>query len=732
MIKNAKWIMSPINENDACYNFYTEFNTDKTVKKAVLKASAMGLYTAYVNKKRVGDELLTPYWTEHKAHTQYQTYDVTDMLGKKNELSFTCAEGWAVGLIRTGAEYRNHYHKNISLIFSLEVTYGDGSVCMITSDESVRVRTSQIVSSSIYDGEFVDKTAPIKELGFAEVDTEVKTKLEEQFGEKVREQDVIYPVKMIVTPRGEKVIDFGQNFAGYVEVTARGKRGSKIVLSHAEVLDGEGNFYTDNLRTAKQKNTYVLSGEGDESFKPSFTWQGFRYVRIDEYPHDNIELSDFKGIVIHSDIKRTGYFECGNAKVNQLYHNVIWGQKSNFIDVPTDCPQRDERLGWTGDAQVFVRTAAINYDVEKFFAKWLKDLAAGQFDDGGVGWEVPSSNLNYPENVSSGWGDAAVICPWEIYLAYGNKEILENQFESMKKWIDYMHAFGDEEFLWIGGKQLGDWLAMDNLDDPVDPRKGLTSTDFISSAFFAYSTSLFIKMGCILGRDMTEYEMLYGNIVDAFGKRFLKDGVPIQRTQTACVLALRFDLAADKKKTTEVLCELIEKNGNKLNTGFLGTPHILHALSENGRTDVAYDLLLREESPSWLYQVNNGATTIWEHWDSIKDDGSFWDTSMNSFNHYAYGSVYDWMFGVSAGIKPLEDGAGYKHILVKPNPDKRLGFVNAGIETRYGRLSSRWAYTNDCVKYEIRIPRGVTAEIELPDGKSYTLHGGKYTFSTEI
>ena len=726
-MNNAKWIKASGNKEEACYVFYTDFEIDKKIKSAILKVSAMGLYAAYINKKRIGNELFTPYWTEHKIHTQYQTYDVSDMLRTKNELSIECAEGWAVGYIRTGAEHRNHYAKNISTIFSLMLTFDDGTELCINSDENVKVRTSQILSSSLYHGETVDRTAEIRELGNALIDNSVHTKLVAQIGEKVTEQDILYPVELITTPKGEKVIDFGQNLAGYVEVHAQGSRGERIVIRHAEVLDSDGNFYTENLRTARQQNVYVLSGK-EEWFKPSFSWQGFRYIRLDEYPSDKVNLADFKAIAVHSDMERTGDFECGNEKINQLYHNIIWGQKSNFIDVPTDCPQRDERLGWTGDAQVFVRTAAINFDVERFFEKWLIDLAAGQFADGGVGWQVPSSNLNYPENVSSGWGDAATICPWEIYMAYGNKKILINQFDSMKKWVDYMHNFGEEEYLWVGGKQFGDWLGMDN---PNDPLRGATSKDLISSAFFAYSTALVIKAGIAIGRDVSEYEELYKNIVDAFRKRFIKDGVPTEKTQTAYAIALHFDLTPDKEKTAKGLADLIRENGTRLTTGFIGTPYLLHALSENGYTDIAYDLLFRENIPSWMYQVNNGATTVWEHWDSIKEDGTFWDTSMNSFNHYAYGSVYDWIFGVSAGIKVLEDGAGYRHILIKPTPDKRLGFVKAGIKTRLGRLSCRWNYRDDKLHYEFTIPCGTVAEIELPDGTRKTLSGGKYSFVTK-
>lgn len=725
MFQNAKWIKSPINEIEACYEFYKELEIEKPIKSAILSVTAMGMYIAYIDKNRVGNELFTPYWTEYTKRLQYQTYDVTDMIDKSFTLSILASEGWAVGYIRAGAVHRNHYADNISVIFSLKIVFEDDTELCINSDESVKVRTTHVIQTSIYHGETIDRSVKPKELGSALIDGNVKTNIIPQEGEKVLEQDIIYPVELIITPKGEKVIDFGQNLAGYVEITICGQYGDIIEIEHAEILDKDGNFYTANLRTAKQKNTYVLAGRDDETFKPNFTWQGFRYIKLNQFPTDDIDLSCFKAIVVHSDIKRTGDFVCGHEKLNQLYHNIIWGQKGNFIDVPTDCPQRDERMGWTGDAQVFVKTATINYDVEKFFKKWLRDLEAGQFENGGVQWMAPSCNTNYIENVSAAWGDAATIIPWEIYLAYGNKDVLENQFDSMKRWIDYMHKFGEDEFLWLGGKQFGDWLALDNGAD----FHGATNEDYIASAYFAYSTSLFIKSGEILGKDMSEYKALYKNIVNAIQNKFMKDDVPIYDTQTACAIALKFGLCEDNTKTAQRLADLVNEKNKALTTGFVGTPLLLHALSENGYTDLAYDLLLREEYPSWLYSVNKGATTIWEHWDGIKEDGSLFDTKMNSFNHYAYGAVYDWIFGVSAGIKVLEDGAGYRHITIEPTPDKRLGYLKADVETRMGRIESYWYYKDNKIYYEFVIPEGTVAEIALPNGKHTTICGGKHIFS---
>ncbi len=666
MLQNALWIKSPVQIDSGCAEFYRTFTVNKEVAHASLTASAIGLYTPFLNGERITPDLLTPGWTEYSGRVQYQTYDVNLRRGE-NELCLLSGEGWAVGLI--GHHHNKHYAgDHVSVIFSLTVTYTDGTAQEIVSDKESKVRSSQILFSQIYDGETVDRTAVREEYGAALEDDDKKPALVAQVGEAVREQERLRPVCMFTTPKGERVIDFGQNMSGYVEVKINGRRGDRIRISHAEVLDREGNFYTDNLRTAKEQNTYILSGEGTEVFKPTFSWQGFRYMRVDEYPGE-IDLNVFTAVVIHSDIKRTGHFECGNAKINQLYHNVIWGQKSNYIDVPTDCPQRDERLGWTGDAQVFVRTAAINYDIERFFLKWMGDVALAQTEDGGITGFVPRVKVNDSFRISCAWADASVICPWEIYLAYGSDAILCAQFESMRKWIEYMHATGKEEFLWIGGTHYGDWLAMDAEDE-----RGATPHDFIASVYFAHSTELFIKAGEVIGKDMTEYRALHVNIVRAVRDRFFAVG----------------------------------------------------------RSDLAYDLLFEERMPSWLYSVNHGATTMWEHWDGIKEDGTFWSSSMNSFNHYAYGAVYDWIFGVCAGVKCQEDGAGYHKVDIRPITDKRLAHLRASIETRHGLLSSAWYYSDGEIRFEFEIPEDTAAQITLPNGYTETVGAGKYNYGISL
>ena len=388
-----------------------------------------------------------------------------------------------------------------------------------------------------------------------------------------------------------------------------------------------------------------------------------------------------------------------------MFSNIFWGQKGNFLDVPTDCPQRDERLGWTGDAQVFVKAASYNYDVERFFRKWLHDVAADQRLDGAVGQVIPDY---LPAGLpSAAWGDAAVICPWQIYLTYGNKEVLADQFDSMKKWVDYITASTKTPYLWTGGMHFGDWLG---LDAPSGSYKGSSDEDFIATAFYAYSTSIVVKAGKVLDEDVVEYEELYENIVKAFRLAY-----PEYRTQTEHILAIQFRLAEDLRKTADELAEMIQEDGCQIRTGFVGTPYILHVLSEYGHNDLAYSLFLREEYPSWLFSVNQGATTIWEHWDGIMENGDFWSTDMNSFNHYAYGSVADWVYEKAAGIRLLEENAGFSKVKIQPMPDERLEWMEASIETRHGKISSKWKYIDGKVCYEIAVP--VEAEIVIGDKK---------------
>ncbi len=741
----SNWVTFPGEPSAAAFTFKKELKTDKKIKKATVMASALGIYALYIDSARVGKGVLAPGWTSYHKRIQYQTYDITDMIKNDSVIELGLGQGWAVGYI--GHVNTNHcYADKPSVIAQIDILYEDGSADCIVTDGTWDVYTSPVLFSEIYHGETVDLTSPIEKIGKA-VPSTVKGKLISQVGEWITEQERLAPVELIKTPGGETVIDFGQNMTGYVEVRIKAPKGSRIVFDGAEVLDKDGNFYNINYRSAKNLMTYVTSG-GDDVFKPTYSFQGFRYIRLIEAPF--VDLNCFTAVAVNSELKRTGRFSCGNAKINQLYHNIIWGQKSNYLDIPTDCPQRDERLGWTGDAQVFCRTGAINFDVEKFFEKWLGDMALEQKRNGAVAGTVPDCMPTHPTRISAAWGDAATIVPWQMYLAYGNKANLKKSYPMMKKWVEYMHKTGPEEFLWLTGRHYGDWLAMDAGGDKYI---GATSADLIGTAFFAYSTELVIKAGEVLGEDVEYFKELRKNVVKRFREYFMENGLPkdiifpyteicrnntppadLERkgmTQTAIVLILQFGLCTEDEKPGLVnkLAELIAGFGGRMTTGFVGTPYILHALSDNGRTDLAYQLLFEERNPSWLYSVTHGATTMWEHWNSLKEDGSFWSKSMNSFNHYAYGAVYDWIFGVAAGIKTVEDAPAYKKVAIAPHPNKELGFIDASIESRNGFVRSAWYYKGDTVYYEVEIPEGSEAELTLPSGKKYELLGGIHHFA---
>ena len=745
MIHNAKWIKAVDNIGEISPEFRKKFDVCGKVVKAELSITSLGVYNAYINGKKIGDAFLAPYWTSYPSRVQYQTYDITKDIEEHNEISVLTAKGWRFSALGTPPRPATDC-SNIAILASLEMTYENGESRVVSTDGSWEVYSSGILFSEHYNGETIDLGIEGELLGNAIEYNTYGGKVVKQVGEYVRERERVLPSEFIITPKGEMVIDFGQNLAGYVEMRVKGKKGDRVVLSHAEVLDKDGNFYTDNLRSAKAQMTYILSGE-KEILKPIFNFQGFRYVRFDECPFENIDLNDIVAVAVYSDMKRTSRFVCGNDKINRLYSNTVWGQRGNFIDVPTDCPQRDERLGWTGDAQVFCKTAAINYDVENFFAKWMGDLALEQTTEGGIRGVVPTVGVN-GARCSAAWGDVATVAPWEIYKAFGNKELLRENYPMMKKWVEYMHGFGVEEYLWLGGYHYGDWLAM---DAGYGIYVGATQRDFIASAYFAYSTSLVIKAGKILGEDTTYFEELYKKVREKFRECFMKDGMPVALreykgaqlddgkgkdprpikdiTQTAIVLILQFGLCEECEREALVakLCELIAENGGRMTTGFVGTPYILHALSDNGRVREAFDLLLQEKAPSWLFSVNMGATTIWEHWDSVDENGKMWSTDMNSFNHYAYGSVCDWIFGDMLGIKVTDDGAAYTSIEIAPLTDKRIGFAEGSIDTRSGEVFVSWRYIGDKVRYEVRIPENTVAVLKIKNEGTRTLKGGAYT-----
>ncbi len=710
MLENASWISYPQDMGFECPIFKKSFKIDKKIKKATLTISSLGCYYAEINGSRVGNFVMAPGWTSLKR-TQAQVYDIKNMLSSDNEIKVSLSKGWFKGRMNARAN-KNMADMYEALIAEIKIKYTDNTEDIICTDSSWEGALSKITFADIYDGEHFDANRA-EHYAPCRVQYYDKSLIVPQQGESVIEQESIRPFKIFTTPKGETVVDFGQNLTGYFEVTVDAKRGDLVDLSFAEVLDKEGNFYTENYRTAKAEFKYICR-DGKQCYKPRHVFYGFRYIRINSFPCQ-VSADSIRAIVVHSDIERTGYLDSSSPLLNQLFKNIIWGQKGNFLDIPTDCPQRDERMGWTGDAQVFARTASYNFNVEKFFEKWLTDLKLDQTESGAIPHVIPQA---WDDNDSSAaWGEASTVCPYQMYLTYGNKKILKSQYNSMCKYVKYIGKASKSRYLWTGCWHFGDWLG---LDAPYGSYKGSSNEDFIASVFYAYSTLLVVKAGKALGKNVSKYEALYEKIVAKIRKTFKS-----YNTQTECVLALYFDIAEDKKAVASKLATMIKENGTRLKTGFVGTPYLLHALSQNGYTELAYDLLLQEQFPSWLYSVKQGATTVWEHWDGVNDQGEFWSKDMNSFNHYAYGSVADWVYGVACGIQTVEEKPGFEEIVIAPQPTDKLDYLSARIDTVRGAVFSKWYHDGDKIRYEITTPSKTTIII---DGVRHEVEKGSYIF----
>jgi len=739
----ASWIESDLKEvKRLCPQFRKAFSSTKTIRSATAYITAHGMYEAYINGKKVGDAYLTPGFTSYKKRLQYQTYDVTSSIQKgENVLAVNVGNGWYRGSLGWVTK-NNIWGDKIGLLFQLDLIYADGTHEQILSDGSWKSTTGSIVDSEIYYGEIIDankettgwklpKYDESKWSGVKVADYKL-TNLVATYNEPVRKHEVFKASKVITTPKGEKVLDFGQNLVGWEVIKVQGKKGDTIRIFHAEVLDKAGNFYTENLRSATAQSTYILSGNGVESFEPHFTFYGFRYIKI-EGVRGEINPENFPAVALYSDMEKMGSFTSSNALINQLQSNIEWGQKGNFLDIPTDCPQRDERLGWTGDAHAFARTAAYNRGVYNFFAKWMKDVAADQLENGRVPWVIPNIFIDKQwESGSTGWSDASTIIPWNIYMAYGDARILENQYSSMKKWVDYMknksvnHLWNNEPF------HFGDWLFY-RPDDDKDGIAAITNKHMIAQCFFAHSTQMLINTAEVLNK--TEEVKLYTDLLSKVKKAYMDEymtanGGLVSNTQTAYVLALEFDMLPEnlRQQAADRLVKNIIQYNNHITTGFLGTPYICHVLSRFGHVEVAYKLLLQKTYPSWLYPVTVGATTIWERWDAQKPDGRFQTSEMNSFNHYAYGAIGDWMYRVAAGLS--EGSAGYKHVVVKPHLGGDFTYMKADLKTGYGNAASHWKLEEGQLIMDVKIPVNTTATIYIPAKSIGDVTEGGATLST--
>ncbi|MDA9596986.1 glycoside hydrolase family 78 protein [Flavobacteriaceae bacterium] len=712
--------------------FTNDFKVDNQITSAQLFITSRGIYEAHINGKRVGESYLTPGWTSYNNRIQYQAYDVQNLISSgDNRLGVILADGWFRNFRPNSGKRKTDYGDELSFIAELVISFENGTKQTIINDDNWNYHFGSIQNSSIYNGEMVDfnlddpswsnSKKKIPNSKKAQSVKPYEGKLDHTRNEMIKKREVLKAQKLIITPSGDKVIDFGQNLVGWAQFKSNLPKGTEITLYHAEVLDKAGEFYTTNLRAAKQKNTFILNGKKDQIYHPTFTFQGFRYLKVEGI--DQINLDDFKAVALYSDMEFTGSLTTSNELINQLQENIQWGQRGNFLDVPTDCPQRDERLGWTGDAQAFFNTAGFNMDVKNFFDKWLIDLTYDQRSDGAVPGVVPHNNylnLNTPTVIKgsfgrTGWADAATIIPWHSYLIYGDTKTLERQYISMVKWIDFMTQ-NSKNNLYIKEDHWGDWLFFSR-DDDNSGRSAVTSKKLIAQAFYCYSTQLLIKSAQALGYkdDVIKYTELYDKLVKAFNNEFVtKNGMLVSDSQTAYVLALQFNLLSEENAKIAVgrLVDNINDYGH-LTTGFLGTPFLCHVLSDNGKNEEAIKLLLRQEYPSWLYPVTKGATTIWERWNGIKPDGSFQYPSMNSFNHYAYGAIGEWMYNNLMGLKLNEDFPGYKRFTIEPIFDENFENVKASFDSNYGEIAVEWSRKNGKLHLTIDVPANTSSDVIL-------------------
>ncbi len=698
-----------------------EFLVTGAVRSARLYATAHGCYKLWLNGQPVGDSLLAPGWTVYAKRLQYQVYDVTDLIGPDgNAIGAMLGNGWyrsELGWVGQDTARR----KPRELLAQLVVTYADGHEQIIATGSDWKGMDGPIRYSEIYHGEHVDSrcavdgwcTYGLDDSGWHDVlvGDGGTTNVVAQDGLPMRVTEERRPLALLTTPKGERVVDLGQNMVGYLRVRVNGQSGDRVVLRYFEVLDQQGNVYLDNLRKARQTDEFTLRG-GEEVLEPTFTFHGFQYVQIVEYPGEP-NLEDMTGMVVHSDMERTGDFACNDEMINHLQRNIVWGQRGNFVDVPTDCPQRDERLGWTGDAQVFISTAAFNYDTAAFYTKWLRDMAADQLPTGGIPHVIPAV---IEGDSSAAWADAATICPWTMVEYYDDTRLLAECYPMMKNWVEYIRAQGDDEELWNTGFHFGDWLG---LDAGSDSYVGATSQDLIATAYYALSTRLVAQAAETLGYedDAEVYGKLYKRVRKAFRREFVTpNGRLACPTQTAQVVGLHFDLLDkdSRKRALRTLKDLLAERDGHLSTGFVGTPYLCHALTDNGAHEEACALVLKKDYPSWLYPITKGATTMWEHWDNIKPDGSFWSADMNSFNHYAYGSIGDWLYRNILGIAPDASQPGFRNVLVAPLPNEHFTEARGSLRTLYGQVSVSWRVADGRMALKLTVPENSTATVTLP------------------
>ncbi len=708
----GNWITCDSTERRHPY-FEKEIQPKKAVRKARLYLCGLGLYEAFYKGTRIGEEYLTPYSNDYNEWVQYQTYDVTEQMQEGGTLSVLLGNGWYKARFGFHAhENKGFYGNEWKLIAELRLEYEDGTEKVIGTDESWKVRRSRITFSNLYDGEWQDDTLeemPLEAVWLCEAPA---GELTERMSLPVTVHEVLEPVELIHTPAGEQVFDLGQEITGLFTLKVHEPKGTKIHIQTGEILQ-QGNFYNENLRTAKSEYVYISDGE-EHILTPHFTFYGYRYVKVQGI--SELKKEDFRGVALYSSLERKGNLRTGHALVNRLIENIRWGLKGNFLDVPTDCPQRDERMGWTGDAQVFSATATYLKDTYAFYAKYLYDMAKEQSAmDGKVPDVVPSAGI---DSTACVWGDAACIIPWNLYLFYGDQSILEDQFESMKSWVDYVRRVDGDNHGWRYVFHYGDWLALDNLNQTAEQVMGGTDEEFIANLYYAVSAGLVADSAKVLGKEAEEqeYRKLSREQFDIVKKEYYSvTGRCCIKTQTALLLTLKYHLSDNEELVKSQLRKLFDDNGGKLRTGFVGTPLMCNILSDHDMDDIAYGLLLNEEYPGWLSEVKLGATTVWERWNSLLPDGTISGITMNSMNHYSYGAVAEWMFRHMAGINTMDASPGLRRVSIQPVLNWELGMADASYDSASGTYRCAWKLTDpEHVELTVSVPFGGKAELYLP------------------
>ncbi|GAA4095969.1 glycoside hydrolase family 78 protein [Actinomadura miaoliensis] len=722
-------LISPAGAHPAVPAFRREFVVGGEVRRARLYVTAHGVYRLWLNGTEVGDHVLPPGWTSYRHRLRYQTHDVTGLLRPgPAALGALVAEGWFRGRLGFSGGRRNIWGDRGALLAQLEIVYASGGGQVVGTDGAWRTAASAITEAGLYDGETCDArlmwdgwTSPrFDDAGWAAVRAEAvdAARLVAPTGPPVRRTELVRPVSVGRSPGGRVIVDFGQNVVGRLRIRPRGPAGTRIVLRHAEVLE-DGELALRPLRGARAEDAFVLRGTGEaEEWEPSFTFHGFRYAEIQGWPGEP-DADDVTAVVCHSDMRRTGWFECSEPLLNRLHDNVVWSMRGNFLDVPTDCPQRDERLGWTGDLQVFAPAGSFLYDCAGVLTSWLRDVLAEQTasPSGTPPLTVPDPAMGW-DTAQAGWGDVVTLAPWTLYERFGDVEVLRRGYPGMTAWVDRVAELAGPSCVWDGQFHLGDWL--DPAAPPDRPAAGRTDGALVATAYFARSAETVARVAALLGRDEDagRYAELAARVRRAFADEFVSpNGRVAGDSQTAYALALRFGLlpsAAQRERAGRRLAELVHAGGYRVGTGFAGTPLIADALEDAGETQLAYRLLLERGCPSFLYPVTMGATTVWERWDALLPDGRLNPGEMTSFNHYAPGAIVDWLHRSVAGLAPA--APGYRRILVRPRPGGGLTYARAVHDTPYGTASAGWSLDGDRLEVRVVVPPNASAVVVAPGG----------------